>query len=88
MISARVTQSINVDLSLSEAREVALKYICAKFDWKPSYSIQEVEENGESWVFHKTTVYSSHSFETEFRVRKATDRDKMVYEFLKEMQKT
>ncbi len=88
MISAKVSQTINVDLSPADAKEVAIKYICAVFDWKTSYSIRADEKTGEDWVFHKTTVYSSHSFDTEFRLRMATDRDKIVYQFLQEMQKT
>jgi len=88
MISAKVSQIISVDLSPTEAKEVAIKYICAVFDWKTSYSIRADGDNHEDWVFHKTTVYSSHSFETEFRVRKATERDKMICQFIEEMKNT
>ena len=88
MISAKVSQMISVDLSHAEAKEVAIKYICTVFDWKASYSIRADGDNSEDWVFHKTTVYSSHSFETEFRVRKATERDKMICQFIEEMKNT
>jgi hypothetical protein len=88
VISTKVSQTINVHLSPSDAKDVAIKYICAVFDWKTSYSIRADGDNGEDWVFHKTTVYSSHSFETEFRLRKATERDKMICQFIEEMKNT
>lgn len=88
MISAKVSQIINVDLSPSEAKEVAIKYICAVFDWEMSYFIRADARDGVDWVFYKSTVYSSHSFEAEFRLREATDRDKIVYQFIQQMQKT
>ncbi len=85
MIVAAVSQTINVNLSHSEAKRVAINYIYASFDWKGEYSIRLNEKDGKEWVFEKRVLYSSHSFETEICIREASDRDKIIYQFLKEI---
>jgi predicted patatin/cPLA2 family phospholipase len=85
MISAQVSQLINVNLSDSEAKDIVVKYVCASFNWQASYFIRIDEKSGEDWVFNRSTFYSSHSFDAETRMRKASERDKLAYEFLKEI---
>lgn len=85
MITVAVSQAINVNLSRLEAKRVSIQYICDCFNWKEDYFIRFDEKDGKEWVFHKHIVYSSHSFETETRIREASNRDKVVYEFLKEI---
>lgn len=85
MISAKLSQLINVDLSDSEAKDIVVKYVCASFNWQSSYFIRIDEKSGEDWVFNKSTYYSSHSFEAETRIRKASERDKLAHQFLKEI---
>jgi hypothetical protein len=88
MIQAKLSHTIDVNLSLPEAREIAIKYICTRFNWKTSYFIRLDKNNNEEWLFDKTIVYSSHSFESESRLRKASDTDKIVYQFLQEILNT
>jgi len=88
MISTQVSQLINVDLSDSEAKNITIKYVCALFNWQASYFIRIDEKSGEDWVFNRSTFYSSHSFEAETRMRKASERDKLAYQFLKEIADT
>ena len=88
MISTQVSQLINVDLSDSEAKNITIKYVCASFNWQASYFIRIDEKSGEDWVFNRSTFYSSHSFEAETRMRKAAERDKLAYQFLKEIADT
>lgn len=85
MIKAKLSHTVDFDLSDSEAKDITIKYICARFDWDTSYRIQKDECNNEEFVFHKRIVHSSHAFETEDRIRKATEKDKMVYQFLQEI---
>jgi len=88
MISTQVSQIIDVNLSASEAKVIVVKYICASFNWQVSYFIRIDEKSGEDWVFNRSTFYSSHSFEAETRMRKASERDKLAYQFLKEILNT
>lgn len=88
MISTQVSQLVNVNLSDSEAKDIVVKYVCASFNWQPSYFIRADEKSGEDWVFNRSTFYSSHSFDAEFKMRKASARDKIAYQFLKEITKT
>jgi hypothetical protein len=88
MISVKLPQIVDVNLSLSEAKDIVIKYICASFNWQTSYFIRIDEKSGEEWVFNKSTFYSSHSFDAETRMRKASDRDKLADQFLKEIQNT
>jgi hypothetical protein len=88
MIKAKLSHTVDFDLSASEAKDITIKYICARFDWDTSYYIRTDGRDNEESVFHKRIVYSSHSFETEDRIRKATDTDKMVYQFLQEILNT
>lgn len=85
MISAQVSQILDITLSASEAKAIVVKYICATFNWQISYFIRIDEKSGEEWVFNRSTFYSSHSFEAEVRMRKASDRDKLANQFLKEI---
>jgi hypothetical protein len=88
MISVKLSQIIDVDLSASEAKDITIKYICTNFDWKSSYYIRKDEKDNEDYIFYKEVIYSSHSFEIEHQLRKATDRDKIVYQFLQEILNT
>jgi hypothetical protein len=85
MIKAKLSHTVDFDLSASEAKDITIKYICAVFNWDVSYLIRLDETSGEEWVFQETVVYSSHSFKMESKLRKATDTDKIVYKFLQEM---
>lgn len=88
MISAKLSQIVNIDMSFAEAKDIAIKYICASFNWQTSYFIDIDEKSGEDWVFNRSTFYSSHSFDAETRMRKASERDKLAYQFLKEIMNT
>ena len=88
MISVKLSQIVDVNLSDSEAKDIAVKYVCASFNWQASYFIRIDEKSGEDWVFNRSTFYSSHSFEAETRMRKASERDKLAYQFLKEIADT
>ena len=88
MISAKLSQIVNIDMSFAEAKDIAIQYICASFNWQASYFIRIDEKSGEDWVFNRSTFYSSHSFEAETRMRKASERDKLTYQFLKEIMNT
>jgi hypothetical protein len=88
MISVKLSQIVDVDLSAAQAKDVVIKYICASFNWQVSYFIRIDEKSGEGWVFHRITLYSSHSFDAETRIRKASERDKLAYQFLQEIAKT
>ena len=88
MISVKLSQIIDVDLSASEAKDITIEYIYANFDWKNSYYIRKDEKDNEDYIFYKEVIYSSHSFEIEHQLRKATDRDKIVYQFLQEILNT
>jgi hypothetical protein len=88
MIKAKLSHTVDFNLSASEAKDITIKYICARFDWDVSYYIRTDESDNEESVFHKRVVYSSHSFEIEDQIRKATDIDKMVYQFLQEILNT
>jgi hypothetical protein len=88
MISAKISQIIDVNLSASEAKDIVFQYVCASFNWQASYFIRTDEKSGEDWVFNRSTFYSSHSFEAETRIRKASERDKLAYQFLKEITST
>jgi hypothetical protein len=85
MIPIKVSQIININLSEVEAREVAIKYICERFDWQPSYFIRMDEKNIKNFVFNRVVVYSSHSFESEFLIREATDRDQRTYQVIQDI---
>jgi len=88
MISVKLSQIVDVNLSDSEAKNITIKYVCASFNWQASYFIRIDEKSGEDWVFNRSTFYSSHSFEAETRMRKASERDKLAYQFLKEIADT
>jgi hypothetical protein len=88
MISVKLSQIVDVDLSAAQAKDVVIKYICINFDWKSSYYIRKDEKDNEDYIFYKEVIYSSHSFEIEHQLRKATDRDKIVYQFLQEILNT
>ena len=45
MIPIKVSQIINIDLSELEAKEVAIKYLCERFDWQTSYFIRMDAKN-------------------------------------------
>lgn len=85
MIPIKVSQIININLSEVEAREVAIKYICERFDWQTSYFIRMDEKNIKNFVFNRVVVYSSHSFESEFLIREATDRDQRTYQVIQDI---
>ena len=88
MISVKLSQIVDVNLSLAEAKDIVVKYVCASFNWQASYFIRIDEKSGEDWVFNRSTFYSSHSFEMDTRMRKASERDKLTYQFLKEIMNT
>ena len=85
MIAAKISQIINVNLSDLEARDIAIQYIYSRFNWKPSYYIKLNKDLKEEWVFYEEIAYSSHSFKIEHKLRKASNTDKIVYQFLREI---
>lgn len=85
MIPIKVSQIINIDLSELEAKEVAIKYLCERFDWQTSYFIRMDAKNIKNFVFNRVVVYSSHSFESEFLIREATDRDERTYQLIQDI---
>jgi hypothetical protein len=88
MISVKLSQIVDVDISAAQAKDITIKYICTNFDWKSCYYIRKDEKDNEDYIFYKEVIYSSHSFEIEHQLRKATDRDKIVYQFLQEILNT
>ena len=91
MIQAKLSQTIDFNLSDSEAKDITIKYICSRFNWKPSYRIRffnEYHEYDHDWVVCDDVAYSSHSFKIETKIRKASDTDKIVYQFLQEITNT
>lgn len=88
MITAKISQIINVNLSDLEAREIAIQYIYSRFNWKRSYYIKLNKDLNEEWVFYEETAYSSHSFKIEHKLRKASNTDKIIYQFLREIANT
>lgn len=66
-----------VELSQNECKRVAIRYICEKFEWKPTYYIEEGEK-----VLDEVECLGSHSFTMKKFIRKATEQDYLTEKLL------
>lgn len=66
-------QNVEVEISKSTRKSLALEYFLEKMDWKLEYFISE-----DGFVKEKRALHSSHSFEMESYVRMAREIDHSV----------
>tara|TARA_Y100000356_G_C11198588_1_gene256357 strand:+ start:611 stop:865 length:255 start_codon:yes stop_codon:yes gene_type:complete len=69
----KANQTIEVEITEEEKKKIAVAFLCEKFDWRRSYSIESV--GGEHLVYNTKINHSSHSWEEKVFVREATHDD-------------
>ena len=72
-------QKVEIEISEEERRWIAKGYLCEVFDWDEDYFI----EDGEVKV--RKSYHSSHSFNSNEKVREASDRDILAYKLFKKL---
>lgn len=72
-------QEVEIEISEDERRWIAKDYLYQFFDWSGDYFIEEGE------VRVRKTYHSSHSFNSNEKVRDASDRDILAYKLFKKL---
>ena len=75
----KANQTIEVEITEEEKKKIAVAFLCEKFDWRRSYSIESDS------VFNTKINHSSHSWEEKVLVRKASHDDYHVYLMFKKL---
>ncbi|MDB4317783.1 hypothetical protein N9973_00635 [bacterium] len=75
------TQKVEIDISEGQRHLIAIDYISEVFDWDSDYFIEE------GWVIKREMAHTSHSFEMNNKVRKATKQDNCLYDIFKTLRK-
>lgn len=73
------TQFIKVILSEEQQKQVAINYLCGKYNWDRGYWIQD------GWVMKVQKYSTSHSWTEDVRVRQATELDYFVAGVMKRL---
>lgn len=72
-------QEVEIEISEEERRWIAKDYLYEFFDWDEDYFI----EDGEVKV--RKSYHSSHSFNTNEKVRESSERDSLAYKLFKKL---
>lgn len=72
-------QKVEIEISENERRWIAKDYLYEVFDWSEGFFIEEGE------VRVRKTYHSSHSFDSNEKVREASDSDILAYKLFKKL---
>lgn len=71
------TQTVDVEISDTQAKKITLNFICQKYDWKTEFYIKDGS------VYENVYRHTSHAWTEEVYIRTASEMDFLIEKLVK-----